>query len=112
MVASFNGYVKVNNAELTAVRKGPNGPVFRRVEAIGRRIQQIAVRNSPVDTGAMKNSVTQEMLVSGESVVTRVSTNVQYAVFVHQGYTTRSGRKVGGRPFLRNALEQAIKELN
>jgi hypothetical protein len=110
MAASFGTYTKVNNAQLTAFRKGPNGPVFRRVEAIGRRISQIAVRTSPVDTGAMKNSVSQEMLVSGEAVVTRVSTNVEYARFVHEGYTARNGRRVAGRPFLRNALEQAIKD--
>ncbi len=56
-----------------------------------------------VDTGRLKNSITSRV----EEDKAIVGTDVEYAIYVHEGHRTRSGGFVGGRPFLRAGLQSA-----
>lgn len=74
-----------------------------------------------VDTGRLKGSISSRTaMVPGDSatqiavssygadaqVAGVVGTNVTYAIPVHEGYTTRRGRQIAGRPFMRDALPE------
>lgn len=78
-----------------------------------------------VDTGRMKGSISAKTAFNPSDTATRLSardvagyaridaiigTNVSYAIPVHEGYTTRSGRKIEGRPFMEDAVPE-IAEL-
>jgi len=58
-------------------------------------------------TGRLKGSITSR--VEGDTAV--VGTDVEYAVFVHEGHSTRSGSRVAGRPFLKAGLQSARPQL-
>jgi hypothetical protein len=74
-----------------------------------------------VDTGRLKGSISSKTaMVPGDSATTVsassyganaqvagiVGTNLKYAIPVHEGYTTRRGRQIAGRPFMRDALPE------
>lgn len=61
------------------------------------QVQDDAKRECPVDTGRLQGSITYAV----EGTEAAVGTNVEYAVFVHEGTS-----KMVGRPFLRNAIEK------
>lgn len=54
-----------------------------------------------VDTGALRDS--QQIIFKG-GVNVEYKWNVPYAVYVHEGYTTRSGTVVPGRPWTQHGL--------
>lgn len=54
-----------------------------------------------VDTGALRDS--QEIIFKG-GVNVEYKWNVPYAFYVHEGYTTRSGTVVQGRPWSQHGL--------
>lgn len=58
-----------------------------------------------VDTGALLRS--QKMTIIGIGGV-RWDWEVDYAVFVHEGYTLRGGKKQEGRPWTEKAMERLI----
>lgn len=55
-----------------------------------------------VDTGALLRS--QKMTIVGIGIV-RWDWDVDYAIFVHEGYTLRNGMEQQGRPWTKIALE-------
>lgn len=59
-----------------------------------------------VDTGALRAS--KEVRADGPlaRTVSYGNTAAPYALFVHEGYTLRSGREQPGRPWLRRAEEE------
>lgn len=89
--------------------------------AIADKIDEVEA----VDTGRLKGSISSRTAYNPSDSATRLSardvggyaridaivgTNVAYAIPVHDGYTTRSGRKIEGRPFMEAALPE-IEEL-
>lgn len=66
---------------------------------VALQIERVAKQLTPVDTGRLRSSIGTAMLLNQKGVV--VSTNVDYAVFVHEG--TRFMR---GRPFMAEGLNQ------
>lgn len=70
----------------------------------GMKIQADAKRNTLVDTGRLKNSITTEIWNSGFTVT--VGTNVKYAPYVEYGT-----RKWGGKPFLRPAYKDNTEKI-
>ena len=60
-----------------------------------------------VDTGRLKNSITSR--VEGDKAI--VGTDVEYAIYVHEGHRTRSGGFVPARPFLRAGLQSARPQI-
>ncbi len=66
------------------------------LEEIGLVAEGAAKRLCPVDTGRLRNSITHA-LMGDDSVA--IGTNVEYAIYVHEGTSRRKGV-----PFLRQAV--------
>lgn len=60
-----------------------------------------AKRRCPVDTGYLRGSIGYSILrIPGRNIL-RIYTNVEYAIFVHEGT-----RRMPARRFIRDAIEQ------
>ena len=66
-------------------------------------VQAVAAVNTPVDTGALKNSLFAEMDSDREATV---GYTVEYAVYVEMGHHTRGGRYIPGRYMLTGAVNK------
>ncbi len=78
--------------------------VGKAIEKAVFKVNERAKRNSPVDTGRMRASISKsvsERAMSGEVVV-----GVRYGIYVHEGT-----RYMKGRPFLENAVRDSEKEI-
>lgn len=73
--------------------------IARALEAVGIQAESDAARICPVDTGRLRNSITHT--IDGDEQMAVIGTNVEYALFVHEGI---HGRK--GQPFLTDAVTQ------
>lgn len=118
---------------------GPNGPVARFITGIVIDAETFASEECPVDTGRLRANIQHEAAKRvGSQLIASVGANVEYAIFVHEGYqpggggggrgsVTRgkrrgkarfAGRKDGkargarveGRPFLVNGLRRALRD--
>lgn len=58
---------------------------------------------SPVDTGRMRSSIATSLGILNKGIQSIVSTNVFYAIFVHDGT-----KRMRGRPFMRQAVDQNV----
>lgn len=56
-----------------------------------------------VDTGQLRSS--QQLLFFGDTEAV-FSWNTEYAIYVHEGYTTRSGTVYPGRPWTQKAIQE------
>lgn len=61
---------------------------------------------SPVDTGRLRASIATSLGIMNKGITSIVSTNVFYAIYVHEG--TRRMRR---RPFMRQAAEGAVGKI-
>jgi phage gpG-like protein len=83
---------KLNQAEINRILTSSTGPVARALLVRGFRVQAQARKNlggghsgpKRVDTGLLRASVAVE-LRRRETLVVRIGTNVEYAIFVHDG---------------------------
>ena len=78
------------------VLKGLSDAVERALTRIGLAAEGYAKKECPVDTGNLRNSITNEVRSSEKSVY--IGTNVEYAAYVELG-TTRTKAK----PYLKPA---------
>lgn len=74
---------------------------FQGIEKACLLVEGDAKRICPVDTGRLRASIAHEVEKSGDEVVGRVGTNVEYGVYQEYGTSTQSGT-----PYLRPALEK------
>jgi len=81
--------------------------IEKALEAIGAQCENYAKMTCPVDTGNLRNSITHER--RGKSSV-YIGTNVEYAIYVHEGHKTPSGGHVAPRRFLRDAAVNHTEE--
>lgn len=118
-----------------ALLTGLHGPVMRNMYRRGKKVETAAKRGCPVDHGRLRSSITTQFVGIGTGVVVRVGSDVSYALAVHNGtgiygpkgvvirprhakvlrFETKTGvayaryvRGVAGRPFLTDALTQAL----
>ena len=109
--------------------RSPSGPVRRKVDSVRRETAAIATVTSPVDTGLLRNSQTQDTRDEVVRIVAEVVYHADYAKYVMKGTRTpilpkngeflvfrgRNGQLVYARsvrgqdanPFLVNALKAA-----
>ena len=73
--------------------------MMRALEAVGIEAQGDAVAICPVDTGRLRNSITHAIDIDGKAAI--IGTNVEYALYVHEGTRGRSGQ-----PFLTDAVKK------
>lgn len=77
--------VQINDAALNELLRGPGGAVVNYMNDLGREVRNEAVRRCPVDEGRLRSSIQNTTTVDGNMITTRVGTNVEYALFVHNG---------------------------
>ena len=69
------------------------------VNKYGLAITGEAAKNAPLDTGALRNSITSESMMTGDLTFT-VQDGVEYGVFLELGTS-----RMAARPFMLPALE-------
>jgi hypothetical protein len=70
----------------TGIQKLLRGDVSSFVRSLGEQVRQQAQRNSPVDTGRLRRSITVGRLAfRGNSASVKVSTNTGYGLYPEQG---------------------------
>lgn len=84
---------------LLRLASGPTGAYLSKVAV---QVETAAKTRCPVDTGRLRSSVTWR-LEPTDPLTAIVGTNVQYAIFVHEGT-----RHMSGRPFLTDALRAVV----
>jgi hypothetical protein len=84
-VAGVAYRVTVNEAELRRFLTSPDGPVVMHVREIGQRVVNDARRRAPVDTGRLRASIQLAIQTHGMRITCRIGSNLQYAVWVHEG---------------------------
>jgi phage gpG-like protein len=99
-----------NEAEVTALLKGPSGPVARdmlrrglRVEAAAKNFATGHAGGPHVRTGRLRSSISTALGEDPEGVYVDIGSNVEYAGFVELGT-----RRAKAYPYLRPALLSAI----
>lgn len=77
--------IDLHQSAINVFLRSPAGEIFRAVREIGRRVENTAKQLAPVDRGGLRASVNSRMLIEGSKVVAHVGTNMEYALFVHEG---------------------------
>ena len=67
------------------------------------RIENIAKRNTPVDTGRLRDSINIEQI---DNMSYEIGTNVEYAEAVHEGWRGRTPK-----PFMKTAYAQTQNKI-
>jgi len=75
----------INEAELRNLLAGNKGAVWQDINRRGNRVLNGAISACPYDKGTLRQSLTKEMLTEDGMPVARIGTNIEYAIFVHEG---------------------------
>lgn len=94
--------VTLDERKLTNLVESPDGSVAADLRRRCLNVQAAAQRGCPVDTGRLRSSIQQEVTQRDGNLVGVIGTDVEYAIFVHEGT-----RYMEGRPFLVDALPAA-----
>lgn len=95
--------IRWNAAEEQRLLRSVSGPTGKYLARIAALIETAAKGFTPVDTGRLRSSITWVVLVDAKGLVAVISTNVVYAIWVHNGT-----RYVTGRPFLVNGMRAVM----
>jgi len=71
----------------------PQGAVYQTLFRTGNRVKQRAEVLAPVDQGRLRTSIKLEMDTENGVPIARVGTNVEYAIWVHEGTGIYGPRK-------------------
>lgn len=92
--------VRINQGAIDRLLRSPSGPTGQLLTRIGMQVQNRARSAAPVDTGRLRASIQMTPVqLSGSTLTVRVGSNVNYAVWVHEGT-----RFMSGRPYLTSAI--------
>lgn len=83
-----NVQIRLDPSQVKKVLSGPNGPVWQEVRLRGAKVlaaAQIYVPVGRTGNGGLKNSLTMEMGIVNGVPVARVGSNLDYALYVHEG---------------------------
>ena len=125
---------------LNALLSSPNGAAAKDLFRRGKKVETKAKKNLQreprrIDTGYLRSSISTQLIIVGSKPAVRVGTNVEYAIFVHDGtgvwgptgtpitpkqakmlsWKSKSGKRVYARqvqgmrpnPFLKDAMSAA-----
>ena len=95
------GLVIIAQDNTRVIQEAINRALILGLEEVGIDAENIAAQNAPVDTGRLSASITHAL--DGEEPAVYVGTNVEYALYVHEG--TRKPKRTGN-PFLRRAVTE------
>lgn len=77
--------VTIDPSALRALLTSPEGPVYRDIKYQTTKVRNRALALCPVNNGRLRASITEQIVVEPTGPVGRVGTNVEYALFVHEG---------------------------
>src|SRR3954466_13387115 len=84
-------------------------PIERKAAALAHDVADFvaarAVDYAPVDTGFLAGHI--QVLDLAGNLGSRVVSTARYSIWVHDGFVSRGGRWVPGRPFLTMAIADA-----
>lgn len=95
--------IKLDDSALDSLLVSISGDVSRFMLRLGIQVQSSARRKCPVDTGRLRSSIGVTQKATSAGAITSIGTNVEYALYVHEGT-----RFQHGRPFLRDALNEVV----
>ena len=96
---------RLDNAGLKEVLSGQDGAVWLRTLRLTNQVKNSAKRKAPVDQGKLRASITSEMISENGNPVGVVGTNLEYALYVHEGTGLWSKKRPGPiRPVRAKAL--------
>jgi Bacteriophage HK97-gp10, putative tail-component len=75
-----------NEHEIHVLLTSEQGPVARDLVRRGQRVLNAARRRAPVNTGALRGSLTSELITVSGAPAVRVGSNLPYAIYVHEGH--------------------------
>ena len=101
LASDISSLLEVRENNTQAIVEAIDAALAKSMEEIGLVAEGYAKKACPTDTGRLKNSITH--LVGDGGRAAYIGTNVEYAIFVEEGHSTRSGTKVEGVHFLKNA---------
>lgn len=78
---------KNNMQQVLKALSGPNGAIPRGLEAIGLAAEGHAKKETPVDTGRLRNSISH----ATDKEAAYIGTNVEYAPYIELGVQGRQG---------------------
>lgn len=84
--------LKIDQEALRTLLSSPRGAVWADIQRRTNRVLNQARRNAPVDEGRLRASLAMEMRSANGSPIGRVGTNVEYAMYVHEGTGVEAGR--------------------
>lgn len=99
----MSSVVRLNRTALSELLRGAQGPVSRDLVIKAQRVTNSAKRRCPVDTSRLRASIRYRMFSDATGLFAMVGSDVEYALFVHEGT-----RYMAGRPFLTEALLATI----
>lgn len=85
---------QLNHQEITRILTSPTGPVAKDMLIRGYRVQAAARKNlgggvsgpKRIDTGKLRASISVQLKRKATNIITvRIGTNVEYAIWVHDG---------------------------
>lgn len=84
---------RLSERQIQQLLTSSRGPVVRNMLVRGYRIESAAKRNlgggrtgpRRIDTGRLRASISTQLVRRGSIPIVRIGTNVEYAVFVHDG---------------------------
>jgi len=101
--------VVLNSTGLNELLRSPSGAVAQDIIKRSNRVLNRAITLCPVDQGTLRQSLAKEISIEGDVVVGRVGTNVEYALFVHEGVGLYGPKKTPIVPVRAKALRWATK---
>ena len=84
--------LKLDQEGLRTLLSSPQGAVWADIQRRTNRVLNQARRNAPVDEGRLRASLAMEMRSANGRPIGRVGTNVEYAMYVHEGTGVEAGR--------------------
>ena len=92
-----------NRSEEARLLKATSSPVGRMLARLAAKAETASKARCPVDTGRLRGSINWRIQMEGGQLVAIIGTNVEYAIYVHEGTS-----RMAGRPFLVEGVMQAL----
>ena len=92
-----------HEAEAARLLQATNSPVGRMLARVAAKAETASKARCPVDTGRLRGSINWRIVLEGGVLTAIIGTNVEYAIYVHEGT-----RYMAGRPFLVEGVTQAL----
>lgn len=77
--------LQINNTAVRALLTDPGGGVARDLMRRGHNVEALAKKFAPVNTGRLRASINTKLVKYGGELAVLVGTNVNYAMFQHEG---------------------------